>query len=240
MGRRRARGAPLPKPFDDAFKLIDVLEQNVADASVEAHFTGEQVVRWMFDDIMVDKLKAAFPITRDQDRTSFLHETMTLPVVFPAVSCTFTVKVKSPEIAMLVPAPGLVAIKEDRGVHIMETVRAAYEIHERFEKVRKVTRWLNMFATIGAARHYCPWLTSVLPADHPFQEASGQIYREPAKSMAEITPTMRECGAIMASALLCHSADGKPDKGLVAVTFRGQREFTDAAAEYTSNSFGLL
>lgn len=235
MGRRRGI-APPPKPFTDAFKPIDDLEQNVADATLQAHFVGEDVVRWMFDDNIVDRLQSAFPITREQDRTSYMQETITFP---RGISCTFMVNVKSPEIAMLVPATGLVAPRNDRGVKIMETVNAAWQLHQQFEKVRKVVRWLNLYATVGAARHYCPWMTSILPGDHPFQEASGTMYREPVRGMFEITSTMRECGAIMASALLCRERE-TTKTNLVAVTFRGQREFTEGAAEYTSNAFTLL
>lgn len=236
MGRRRPRGSPLPKPFADAFSNIDKLEVNVIETVVDVQFTGDHVVRWMLDDAIVDKLKAAFPYTRDLDRTTYWIETLTLPVVFPAVRCRFTIRVKSPEIAMLVPGVDLAVPDDTRSEPIMATIRQCYEQHQQFEKVRRVVRWLNDNATVGAARHYCPWLTSILPAGHPYQAATGQIFREPARSMVEIANDMRAASAIMAGALLCGSRDGKPDRGLVNVQFNGER----GSETYTSQAFGLL
>lgn len=236
MGRRRPRGSAPPKPFVDALPQIDKLEVNVIETVVDAQFTPDQVIRWLLTDTIVDKLKAAFPYVRDSDRTTFWQPDVTLPVVFPAVRCGFTIKVKSPEFAMLVPTDALAVPDDSRGEQIMVTVRQVYEQHTQFEKVRRVVRWLNDNATVGAARHYCPWMTSILPADHPFQEATGQIFREPANSMVEIANDMRAASAIMASALLCGSRDNKPALGLVAVHFDGQRD----SETYTSQSFGLL
>lgn len=135
---------------------------------------------------------------------------------------------------MLCPAPETIELGD--GGTIPATLASLYETHLQFEKVRKVTRWLNEHATVGAARHYCPWLAGVLPADHAFNEANGQIFREPVVSMAEIVPVMRECGVIMASALLA----GEPEKDVrnnFMVHFSGIRE---AGNRYVSNQFNVL
>lgn len=232
-GRRRPRGAPPAKPFDQAFEGIDTLERTVAARSIETHFTLEQVARWMLPDETVDKLQAAFPYTRDGDRTAHWYEEMTLPIEFPAVRCHLTIHAKS--IGMLVPASGQARDNQARSPDIMLSLRAAYGVHLQFEKVRQVARWLNLYATVGAARHYCPWLTGILPTGHAFHEASGQIFREPSKSMAEIMPTMRECGAIMASALLAGDDPGSPKTGF-GVRFHGHRD----DMEYQSHVFWLL
>lgn len=232
MGRRR--GIPPPPPFAAAFAGIDTLERNVIETIADVPFTADEVTRWLVgNDAIVEKLKAAFPYTRDQDRTTYWHQVVALPV---AGTCLFTVNVKAPEIAMLVPSSNLApSFSRDDRHPIIDTVQNIYREHQKFEQVRKVVSWLNDNATAGAARHYCPWLTSVLPADHPFHNASGQGYREPAVSMSEIVPIMRQCGAIMASALLCGSREGK-ERSLVHVGFSGVRDNTN----YTSSRFGLL
>lgn len=234
--RRRARGSPPPKPFADAFSNIDALETNVIETVVDVQFTPDHIVGWLLDDHIAATLKEAFKYTRDPDRSSFWYPVLTLPVVFPAVRCRFVIRVKSPEIAMLVPADVHAIPDDNRGAAIMVTLWQVYAQHQQFEKVRRVVRWLNDNATVGAARHYCPWLTSILPSHHPFQDVTGQIFREPAKSMTEIANDMRESSAIMAGALLCGSREGKPDRVLVNVQFNGER----GDEPYMSQSFGLL
>lgn len=224
MARRRGKSPP-PKPFADAPKGIDTLEQRVWNRTNDARFSGMDLVNWLLPADVVDRLQAAFPVIRELDRTQHWNLETTLPLEFPAQTCTFQIKVNSPTIHMLVPSRGLGSRKPDdpNDRPIMETLRAAHLVHTQFNKVRKVVDWLNDFATIGAARHYCPWLTSILPPDHPFQEATGLSYREPKMSMIGIVGTMRECGAIMASALLCGEAEDKTN-GLVQVTF-GQSNY---------------
>jgi hypothetical protein len=236
MGRRRGRTEP-PKPFADAFNNIDTLEQNVIRRTVDAQFTPEQVVRWLFPDDVTDRLKAAYSVTRDVDRGNRISEDVTLPVVFPAVSCTIDISAKS--VSMLVPAPHLCKLQDGRGEQIIAAIRGVYEHHERFEKVRKVVSWLNEYATVGAARHYCPWMAGILPAEHPFHTAGGTIYREPSMSMVGIMGAMRESGAIMAGALLC--GEGGEAKTKVVVSFDGVRVTPRGSQDtYTSKEFGLL
>lgn len=236
MGRRRGRGVPPPKSFDAAWAGIDTLEANVIRRTVDTPYTPEQVVRWMFPDDVVDKLQAAWTCIREVDRTTHFSGDVNLPLMFPTVGVYWTIKCNSPQLHMCVPAKGRMNIDDSRGPLILESLRQVYTQHLQFEKVRAVVRWLNTYATVGAARHYCPWLTSVLPPDHDFQSASGTIYREPSAGMAGIMPAMRESGAIMAGALLCGNNDETPDRNLVQVQFKGQRD-TEA---YTSNAFGLL
>lgn len=244
MRRRRSRGAPPPKALDQAWQGIDKLEYAVIERTKDVPVTAEQVIRWMYPDDIVDKLHAAFPHVRDVDRGHYIVATVALPD--PVGECTFNIRVKDDRLdgfQMLIPAHGLARNNQERMGPIVDMLRPIYEHHAQFEKVRTVVRWLNEHATIGAARHYCPWLTSVLPTQHEFHKVDGQLFREPRVPMVEIAPLMRECGAIMAGALLCGNIDDKPGPGpySLSVQFKGVRDPDKSyATNYTSNAFALL
>lgn len=236
MGRRRARGTPPPKSFDDAFPLINKLENAVITRMVVPDFTVDRALYAMFLPDVVDKLKAAFPLIRSMDRTSHLSEDLIIPVE-GATAVTAVVTIAARKAGILCPEKGNLRMERVLAYEpLVRAIQESYDQHARFEKVRAAVRWLNEHATVGAARHYCPWLTSILPADHPFQSATGVIYREPTAGIGEIMPTMRECAAIMASALLCGNLDHESDKGDFKVAFRGRRDNDN----YLSEGFGLL
>lgn len=234
MPRRRRYGAP-PKPFDQAFPALERVERNVIARVTDVRFTAEDLVRWMFPDHLVDTVKKAYPFVRNQDQGTWIAEQFTLPIDGRGVQCTFTIKADA--VGMLVPEAGCARNDEGRVGPVLHTVTEAYREHVKFEKVRQVLRWLNENATAGAARHYCPWLTSLLPSDHAFNQAAGHIFREPLVSMTEIVPVMRECGAIMAAALLSGQMDSSVDRNIVRLHFRGVRDRSDT---YQSEQFGLI
>jgi hypothetical protein len=233
-GRMRRYGVP-PKPFDEAFPLIDKLETAVVRAMVEPAFTANEALLAMYGEETVAKLKAAWPLTRDSDRSRFAQERFAIPAAgATAITATVTVDVKAA--GMLVPIAGVA--KPDRVLHFTPLVKAIQEVAERhwdFEKLRRAVRWLNDHGTPGAARHYCPWLTALLPEDHAYQKVDGLMYREPAVGMAEIMPTMRECAAIMAAAIMCPIREDMGNNHF-NVCIHGQRQ----GAGYQSNPFVLI
>lgn len=235
MGRRRRYAEP-PKLYNDAFPLIDKLEMAVITRVVEADFTVDQALYALYEDDTVNKLKAAWPLTRDGDRGSYINERVIIPAA-GATAVTATVIVHAKAAQILVPEAG--NAKMERVLAYEPLVRAIQEAHEqhlRFEKLRAAVRWLNLYATPGAARHYCPWMTAILPADHAFQKLDGVIYREPECGIGEIMSTMRECAAIMASALLVGDLDHSSDKNRLRLSFQGRRD-NDG---YASQKFGLI
>lgn len=223
-------------PFEQAFGLINKLEHAVIEHMVTAEFTVDEALNAMYGEDVVNKLRAAWPLVRDSDRG---YTSATDLEFFPQdlPEKKIRVYIAARDAKILIPELALVrhnAMYENPG--IQSAVEAAHTEHLQFEKVRQVVRWFNNNATPGAARHYCPWLTSVLPQDHPFQQASGLTYREPVVSMSEIVPVMRQCAEIMARALLCGDVEHVSDKNNFKVAFHGQRD----GENYTSQSFGLI
>ena len=237
MARRRPKKIP-EKPFAQALPHIDEMECKVAAATLEVDFTSDNFLRWMFADHVVDQCRQAFPYVRELDQSQHLNHTMVLPITPTSVSCTFQVACK--RLGILVPNVKHAHNYEPRFEPVQRGLVALYGVHRQFETVRQVVRWLNEYATAGAARHYCPWLTGLLPPEHPFNQATGSIYREPNAVMNKIMPLMRECRSIVASAMLL--GEREPVQDTIAVSFRGIRENYDPSdsSEYTSQLLHLI
>jgi hypothetical protein len=225
---------PQMKPFDGAFDKIDTLEKAVAYRTVTTDFTLMQVARWLWPDDMVDKLMAAHPIARyTQTNTT---EGPFLPCA--GVKCTFLIKVE--DIPMLAPAWGIAppdhrAFHPDRGHTIVKALQELAHVHAEFNKVRTVVRWMNDHATPGAARFYFPGICSLLPPTHAVHQADGLRYKEPLHSMTEITPLLRQAGAIVTMGLL---AD--PDHVAITATALGVKLWTGPEQDDASQQFMLI
>lgn len=230
--RRRGKTAP-PKPFEGAWYNIDKLEHAVMHATVVSNLTVLDVCRALWPPDMIDPLMAAFHRIRDVDRTDWRE---CVPIVLHGlaapIKCNFILTTSLA--GVLHPRHGYANVTSLQADPVVSLVAEAHHVHLQFEKVRRVVRWLNDNATVGAARHYCPWLGSVLPVDHPFQEVDGVIFREPSKPMNEIVPVMRECTAIVAAALMARMDHDARTK--LTVTFEGGRD----GMTYRSQQFGLL
>jgi hypothetical protein len=228
---RRGRKEP-PKPFAQAFDAIDRLERNVVAAKVKPDFTVQDVLRMLYPDDVVDKLQAAYPLTRYQDQGSYMVESIPWEG-----APRLTIYGKAAK--MLIPERNLSVFNQVRGEPLLQALTAVLREHRQFDRVRYVVRWLNEHATAGAARHYCPWLTAILPSSHPIHQSSGSQYKEPTQGTGEVMDAMRDSAGIIAMALLCPE-DTTPRHGL-SVAFSGPRQPVHREAPlYASQDFGLL
>ena len=196
--RRRSSWATPPGKFDGAFHHIDKLERKVI-GTVERSFDMMTFPRAFWPDDIVDKLTAAYPYVHDADRDNNWCDTIDLELNGTKVQCTFNVDTES--LLMLRPGDDTVTVRETAAPFINVLAKIHHEVAE-FHKVRQVVEWLNANATPGAAKFYCPWLAALLDENHPFHAMTGIKLDEPKTSMAEIAPVMRECGSIIATALM--------------------------------------
>ncbi len=187
-------------PFEDAWDNIRLLERRVMHQMEPPKLMTDALLSWMFPDKVVRAMKDAYPIIREIDRGSSIMPTITLPNI--GGSCDITVycgklKMCCPDDTALDEAA------ETGGGPVGRLLEDMHRVHYQFWKVRRVIHWLNLHATVGAARHYCPWITPLLPEDHAFHKANGLQFKTPDESMTEIVPLMREAGVVIASALMC-------------------------------------
>lgn len=238
MGKRAKKVPALL--CDGCFPNVDTLEHNAIAAQMAPEFTMDQFYRWVLKDEVVDKLRAAFPYVRGADQSSYAVHEMVLPGIMTGASLSCQFSARANKEGILVPDTTHWVNDPARYEPFRAVLVQAYTEHRKFETVRQVLRWLNQYATAGAAKHYCPWITGIMPGDSPFHTASGTLYREPSASMAQIMPLMRECGAIMASALLL--GDRPPLGGSLSVSFRGIRTGygPESGDNYISQAFALL
>lgn len=198
MPRRRTEPKPRPKPFVDAFGAIDKMEDAVIYRTVTCNFAPIDAARWLWPDTVVDALLEAFSYTKYRNSA---HSEGPLRLTQGGIVCTLYFRLDD-ALPMLAPAPGLVHLNPDRGQPIVDALSEVAAIHDDFNIVRTVVRWMNNNCTPGAARFYLPALTALLPPGHPVNQADGQRYQEPGASMADISPLIRRAGAIIASGLL--------------------------------------
>jgi hypothetical protein len=240
MSRRRY--ATPPKLFDAAYARIDALELAVVYSKVECRFTLMDVARAFWPDDTVDKLIAAYPCISDRNRMAW-HGTGIIPISNTAdagVQCRFYMSVGA--IQMLCPVAQDLCWHEARFAPILKALSETHAVHREFEKVRTVVRWLNEYATAGAARYYFPVLCSLLPPGHVLHATTGERYREPAARMTDIVPLMREASATVAGALLCAPLPDQRRDSFTAA-FAGTRRTGDvaiASSDYLSQTFDLV
>lgn len=195
--------------------IINILEYNVISNTIEVPFSAEDMLNWLYPKEQLELLRKAFDHVREIDRGYVQTE----HVVMSGLAFSLTLYMNKMKILCPVNA---VIIPECPDEYKRVFVQIAYE-HAQFNKVRRVVEWLKNHATPGAMRHFCPWLSGLLPSDHKFHQLNGEHYLSPAEPMREIIPAMRECGAIVASALLCPSA--QPNNSLITITLDGSQQF---------------
>ncbi len=199
-------------------EAINRLELHVL-ATIEPEFKMEDIPRAFWSDHLVDTLSKPFALVPDSMHAEYWEYNVTLPVL-GVHDVTVDVRFDLRQVSMLRPAQGQIECRRPQIDPILDVLtRMNHEVKE-FNKVRVVGDWLNKYATHGAANYYCPWLKGLLPSDHAVNSLSGQRFDEPKADMAHIAPLMRECGAIVATAILAPK-NVRPYNGF-SVSFRNQ------------------
>lgn len=205
MSRRKKRyfsSTEKPVPFPQLADKIDTLEAAVVYRTVTAEFTMLDMAHFLWPSEIVRKLTEAMPFM-EYRRT--LHN----EGVLHAAGCHFAVRLELAGIQMVSPADDLTKINMN-AKNADAIARCLNELRQqwaRFNRLRRVAAFFNQHLTVGAAKYYFPHLGSLLPHGHPFHEADGQRYKEPAVNMAPILDDIRASVTTLAGALLC-----EPDK----------------------------
>ncbi len=235
--RNKKKGWTQARPFEGTLYNVAKLEQLVINKTIKVDFAPLDVATWLFGTETVNILQAAYPLVQSYSRGGSFAGDVTLnfgSVTQSGIRCS--VRVDNEHVKMCSPDSKLAKpdFEHPRAGEIANAIEKAFSYHMKFQKIRQVIAWLNDHSTIGAARHYCPWLVSILPAEHPFNDASGITFKEPSQPMADILPIMRECGVVIASALLCGDPDKIEAKDQVDVMFRNAN-----GTHLTSSYFGI-
>lgn len=191
--RRRSSRNPTPRnPFDEAYEAINKLEYAVV-ATIAPAFTLEDIPRAFWTDDVVDKLTTAFPLTNSMVRRAYHSELAT-----PLFDCYVMVRID--EAKMLCPEDCTAKLRDtDSGKKILDTLSQIYDTVVTFNKVRTMVDWMNKkdhHFTLGAAKHFCPWITSLLPENHGIHKVDGVKFNIPRAAIP--ADAMREVGAIVA------------------------------------------
>ena len=181
------------------------LELAVAYQTVKIEFTGLDVARWLLPPERLELLAAVFPILKDSDRTqyngglSFFHST---DGEFGERLIKCNINVNFRELKIAAPDQSAIKIQSCDGP-IPVALAALRDLHEQWSTVHEVIDWLDVHATVGAARNYFPVLTSLLPSTHAMHDTDGQRYKEPKVNVGPMVPKFRAAAMIIAAALLC-------------------------------------
>lgn len=204
MGKRRRGLSSSPgtiaKPFDEAFHIIKAMELCYCYRTVTFNYTAEDVIKWLWPRTILTALREASPFARPP-YNSIYNDTLRVPGG-PTIVCALDLSHAN----TMCPHLGWINFQSGPvGDVIVESLNAVAAAHRKFEQVRTVVTWLNNNATIGATAYYFPVLRSLLPAGHPLQEATGELYREPKRPIAEIAADMREAMTTIALGLLSYN-----------------------------------
>ena len=199
MSRRRRSSAEIANPFIRAMNSIRSKELDVFYATIEAQFTMDDVVAWLFPEDVIRKLKDAYPLAVSSYHTNFTLASFPLPS-----GAKVHLSLDLDCVKMQCPMSGKDTIQDHKAAPaIMGLLEATCMVHNQFNKVREVIDWFGEHhVTIGAAVYYWPTIKSLLPSEHPVHKASGERYCA-VNGIAEIIPLLRETATIMAGAYLC-------------------------------------
>lgn len=180
----------------DATMRIEKLEAAVVYRTVTRDFTVPEVLRWLYPEPIIEALRGAYNYAHYKG--SFIDEENCLIV---ATDTRFSLRISNEHARMLTPEHGCVVFQPHHEQPVRGLVEEIAAIHASFNIVRKVVDWLNDgHATVGAARFYCPWLGTLLPAEHAFHGVEGLKYKD--LDTTDISAHMRAAAAIVAGGLL--------------------------------------
>ena len=223
MSRRRRRfGATAENIFAGAHTTINSKELDVFYATVDAQFTMDDIVAWLFPEDVIKKLKDAYPLAKSIYHSHFQLASLPLPS-----GDKVSLNMDLDKVHMQCPIPEAARPHNDNPA-ILGVFQTICDINNRFNKVRKVVDWFGAHnVTLGAAAYYWPTIQALCPKDHPVNERTGERYRE-VNGIGEITPLLRETSGIMAGAHLCPVATDKPRGVVLSVTVLGEysKQFT--------------
>jgi len=236
MARRRKPG-DIVKPLDAAFNNLNAVERAVASTMVDVTFSVWDMAHWLWPLEIVEKLSDAFPYTKSPYKINAQEKVIVPCNGALSMVCDFNINLD--KCGMCCPDTGHVSMQPGHD-NIIKTLKNVYDIHLKFEQVRRVLRWLNNHATLGATRNYFPSVVALLPTTHAIHQVHGNNFREPIEPMGTIAADMREAGLTMASALLCQR--DHPSKRDVVVTFMTTRTDTEPgqSGSNMSDYFGLI
>lgn len=238
MPRRKRWGTPVGR-FDAAFANLQTLEYNTIKTMVTPEFSVDQLLLAMYGEHVVTTLRAAFPIIQDRDRSPWVSEMVVVPTPLSSVDTVGLTRarliVEARKARMCVPEEGTMISTLRDFEPLFAFLTAVWDQHQRFEKVGNVIRWLNKFATPGAAMNYCPWIKNLLPSDHEVHTLRGGSYRELTVPVGPLLNDMRECTDIVAAALFVGDR-GRHGDDMLRLTFHGARKDWDTGVltNYTS------
>ena len=160
--RNRLFETPIPSALGDnhvtgGIQVISQLCQRAMSVMTEYTMTREETIRALFEPEELDKAVAAKHLISPESPT------MSYDTVAKGVSLFINYnKSMYPPInegGYLVLQGSSVSL-----THFIESVRA---IHEQFEEIKGVLRWLNRNATPGAIRYYFPTASALCPQSPP-------------------------------------------------------------------------
>lgn len=198
-GSRPRQARVVTAPFEPAYDRLDKLELNVVRHCMTVDFDLPHLLRAIYSESLIELMQRAYAACHSDCHRSLIYEHVTCPA--PATFMAEGTLVIMGDVARMLPPLNGIAVPIMDGA-VQECFSSIYQQHMEFEKVREVVAWLNSHATPAAAKHFCPWLTALLPIDHAYQDASGVMFHQPEEPMAGIIPKMRQCAHIVAAAML--------------------------------------
>ena len=181
----------------------------------------------LIDDDKMAKLKAVYGmVTAYADRKTYaLYPDVDISIVFkdepiPSVEKEF------------------IQVDPQRFVPLATFIQNIRPIHQKYEEVKAVLKWLNRNATPGAIRYYWPHAMKLCPKSlnnwEDYQEVPSR-YSEP-DHVADWLQPMRDAATTLVGSLLLPSNAAPKDVTAMKLTFKSTKVKLSGASGYSTDS----
>ena len=201
MGRRRRIHPEIPEALQGnqtyaAERKIDALERAQIEVMVPRPFELANVLAMCFDRDVLDKATAFFPYqTKHYHNVSYVGASLTNGQIV-------NLGIDWEETGMCAIAPTAFNAQNDSA--LCAWVDGAKAIVKKWEQVRRVFKFLNQNATVGAMRHYWPSVLALIPNDGtqtPIHQTDGVRFKD-VPNIGLWLGAIRESAATVTSALM--------------------------------------
>lgn len=209
----------------DAVAALKRTQQTAAAVMTSYDFSREQTLRMLFEDDTIDKMQAVRGMV-EPDSPQGAYDV--------GVDVELTIDYKGARLPTI--TPNMLQINPQRAEPLMAYIAQVRAIHEQYETVKGVLRWLNRNATIGAIRYYWPSALQLCPTSPAFKDMQHVPTRfvTPA-GISQWMQAIKDSAATVAGSLLLPATATPRPRGQMWLSFDSYTITFDQGANFRTD-----
>jgi hypothetical protein len=231
--KRYFGSTPTPSALGDshlgtAIDIIDGLCQRTVAVMTEYSVSRDDTIRALFPPDVLERAMAARDLIEPNTHTIGYH--------IGSISTVFELSIKYWEPRHYPPLNASAMVLQPTSAPLLAFIEEVRAIHEQFEELKAVLRWLNRNATPGAIRYYFPAVLALCPNSPPIMALQHvpTRYTQP-KDINDWMQSIRDASAVYAGTQMLPSTAKGRDRGDMWLTFRS-RELQRGNVSFVSDS----